>query len=241
MSASTAPTAKKISNGTLSLRFMQRSKLAQQQNEVKEAPRIQNDAEWSIPGWRGRSTTTTSSQVVYESSLLPFLSPSQEDLPEAPPQRAYGRRVFKHGKEVQKSQQISDELNGDAAEDELLDSQEATSQRRSSTSQLLTTHRKARPSKFDPTKLARSSSGLSSTPVKIQPESSQTVFVPAAAGFLRPSGVDSPPSLSARKLGSVATAILSKKVKREADDPAQLSAQAKKKRKKDSETGDSDD
>ncbi|KAJ4467369.1 hypothetical protein C8J55DRAFT_565233 [Lentinula edodes] len=94
--------AKQLSSGTLSLKFMQNAQRAKQLKEVvlEKAP-IEDDGQWEIAqeireSWGSAESNDT---VVYESSYLPFIFPSTpssssaDDIPK-------GRRVFKRGKEV---------------------------------------------------------------------------------------------------------------------------------------------
>lgn len=73
--------------------------------------------------------------------------------------------------------------------------------------------------------------------VKLPP----TSHVAAPSGFLRPEGVDAPPTVAGRKLGSVAAALVNKKPKREAEEPTLPASQPKKKRKKDAARDGEDD
>ncbi|KAK7449644.1 hypothetical protein VKT23_013119 [Stygiomarasmius scandens] len=97
--------SKALSNGTLSLRFMQNAQRAQQQKEIElEKAQVEDDGRWEIAqevrdSWG--PTSQSSDSVSYETSYLPFLFPS---LPEpdsfASDLKPKGRRTFKKGKEV---------------------------------------------------------------------------------------------------------------------------------------------
>ncbi|TFK63627.1 hypothetical protein BDN72DRAFT_963787 [Pluteus cervinus] len=119
---------KALSNGTLSLRFMQNALRAKQQTQVEpERAEIHDDGKWEVAqdvrdawGEADSSTTSTSKgRVTYETSYLPFLFPSSSDqedgedeeedqeegesMPTAQARRnkIQGRRVFgKKGKEI---------------------------------------------------------------------------------------------------------------------------------------------
>ncbi|KIK63549.1 hypothetical protein GYMLUDRAFT_71690 [Collybiopsis luxurians FD-317 M1] len=96
---------KKLSNGTLSLRFMQNAQRAKQLKEVElEKAHVEDDGQWEIAkeirdSWG--PPAESDSTVSYEQSYLPFLFPSLpasgstsvSPLPK-------GRRVFKRGKEI---------------------------------------------------------------------------------------------------------------------------------------------
>ncbi|KAJ4467366.1 hypothetical protein C8J55DRAFT_565230 [Lentinula edodes] len=94
--------AKQLSSGTLSLKFMQNAQRAKQLKEVVlEKAHVEDDGQWEIAkeireSWGSAESDDT---VVYESSYLPFIFPSTpssssaDDIPK-------GRRVFKRGKEV---------------------------------------------------------------------------------------------------------------------------------------------
>ncbi|KZT21293.1 hypothetical protein NEOLEDRAFT_1150763 [Neolentinus lepideus HHB14362 ss-1] len=100
--------AKALSNGTLSLRFMQRAKLAQK-NEAEKAE-VKDESQWEISSevqeaW-GLSSGSSQpfSEVTYESSYLPFLFPAFSEDPSASthtPTEPKGRRKFNaKGQEV---------------------------------------------------------------------------------------------------------------------------------------------
>ncbi|KAF9049251.1 hypothetical protein BDZ89DRAFT_1006611 [Hymenopellis radicata] len=89
---------KQLSNGTLSLRFMQNAQRKQKLEEVELTKAEVKDAEeWSIPkeiqdSWKKSTESLVFESVTYEHSYLPFIF--SED---AEPKR---RRVFKKGVEV---------------------------------------------------------------------------------------------------------------------------------------------
>ncbi|GAW06355.1 hypothetical protein LENED_008275 [Lentinula edodes] len=91
--------AKQLSSGTLSLKFMQNAQRAKQLKEVVlERAHVEDDGQWEIAKEIRESWGSTESNdtVVYESSYLPFIFPSTpssssaDDIPK-------GRRVFKRG------------------------------------------------------------------------------------------------------------------------------------------------
>ncbi|KAH9943896.1 hypothetical protein B0H21DRAFT_747474 [Amylocystis lapponica] len=108
---------KTLSNGTLSLRFMQNAQRAKLEAQVEaEQARVKDDAEWEVSNdikeaWGIRSTASQPRAVVaHENSYVPFLfsSPSSEDPerasssthPPSPP-KLRGRRTFDaRGQEV---------------------------------------------------------------------------------------------------------------------------------------------
>ncbi|KAI8990381.1 hypothetical protein BD414DRAFT_413922 [Trametes punicea] len=105
--------SKSLSTGTLSLRFMQNAQRAKLQAQVElEQAKIKDDAEWSVPqevrdAWGIGQSSSSSNEVVYEASYVPFLfgsdiaegsssSSHQEERP-----KIRGRRTFNaKGEEV---------------------------------------------------------------------------------------------------------------------------------------------
>ncbi|PSR73035.1 hypothetical protein PHLCEN_2v11139 [Hermanssonia centrifuga] len=102
--------SKTLSNGTLSLRFMQNAQRAKQQAQVElEQAKIKDDAEWEMPqevkdawGIGSSPDTTRSSSVTHESSYLPFIfASSMDESSSVPDARPRGRRKFnERGQEV---------------------------------------------------------------------------------------------------------------------------------------------
>ncbi|OCH92554.1 hypothetical protein OBBRIDRAFT_428845 [Obba rivulosa] len=105
---------KTLSNGTLSLRFMQNAHRAKQQAQVEaEQRKIKDEAEWEVSkeikeAWGIGSKSQTEQNVAYEASYLPFLFPSTSDgaepsssTPSHQNPVVRGRRTFNHrGQEV---------------------------------------------------------------------------------------------------------------------------------------------
>ncbi|RPD77210.1 hypothetical protein L226DRAFT_459187 [Lentinus tigrinus ALCF2SS1-7] len=104
---------KTLSNGTLSLRFMQNAQRAKLQAQVEaEQAKIKDDAEWSVPqdvrdAWGIGQSSSNSDEVQHESSYIPFIF--QSDVGESSSGMSSdssrptfrGRRTFNgHGKEV---------------------------------------------------------------------------------------------------------------------------------------------
>ncbi|EJD47633.1 hypothetical protein AURDEDRAFT_183822 [Auricularia subglabra TFB-10046 SS5] len=206
---------KKLSNGTLSLRFMQNAKTLQKlRQEPSEPAKVQHEAEWTVPGYRPATSIASAGAISYESSYMPFLYESQAG--SSTPVRASGRRVFKHGKELDKSEILTQPMESvpkpikseDEAEDDEPSAPSSPPRQRKKT-------------KTD-------SKGEQATAVAPPKPTRQPL--PQAAGFLRPGGVDAPPPVAGRKLGSVAAALLEKKPKREAEDSVSLPPQTKKRK-----------
>ncbi|KAI0772429.1 hypothetical protein BD413DRAFT_545370 [Trametes elegans] len=104
---------KTLSNGTLSLRFMQNAQRAKLQAQVElEQAKIKDDAEWSVPqevrdAWGIGQSSSSSNDAIHEASYVPFIfqseaaeaSSSSTQLEERPKLR--GRRTFNaRGEEV---------------------------------------------------------------------------------------------------------------------------------------------
>ncbi|EAU87965.2 hypothetical protein CC1G_01612 [Coprinopsis cinerea okayama7 len=108
-------TTKTLSNGTLSLKFMQR---ARERKEVQlEKAEVKDDGAWEVPkavreGWGLTTGSAASETQVHEESYLPFLfsASSIEDTDVQP----RGRRVFgKKGEEIVK-QSTEEEESGES-------------------------------------------------------------------------------------------------------------------------------
>ncbi|KAH8114821.1 hypothetical protein DFH11DRAFT_1726311 [Phellopilus nigrolimitatus] len=121
-------TGKTLSNGTLSLRFMQNAQRAKQQASVDlERAKVKDDAEWEVSrevrdawGIPPSSKPATKQSISHETSYLPFLFPSlrkstssadDESMPEASTSstKISGRRTFNKGKEVVASTTLEDD------------------------------------------------------------------------------------------------------------------------------------
>ncbi|KZW02398.1 hypothetical protein EXIGLDRAFT_759900 [Exidia glandulosa HHB12029] len=217
--------AKKLSNGTLSLRFMQKAKNLQTMREEAEPTRILHEAEWIVPGYRPSKAVAREESVSYENSYIPFIYDGDE---EVPPKRTSGRRVFKHGKEIEhgaKADEDQEPQEKDEASDSVVHSKPSTSH--------YSPNRKPKKEHQDDQDTPPPPPIPSTTPA--------TGRAPVPTGFLRPGGVDAPPPVSGRKLGSVAAALLNKKPKREPEEPTLPSSQPKKKRKKEATRDAGDD
>ncbi|THG95061.1 hypothetical protein EW026_g6528 [Hermanssonia centrifuga] len=100
--------SKTLSNGTLSLRFMQNAQRAKQQAQVElEQAKIKDDAEWEMPqevkdawGIGSSPDTTRSSSVTHESSYLPFIFASSMDESSSVPDARPRGRLNKAAKPV---------------------------------------------------------------------------------------------------------------------------------------------
>lgn len=203
--------SKKLSNGTLSLRFMQNAKTLQKLRQEPEPAKVQHEAEWTVPGYRPATGVASAGSISYEPSYMPFLRESQDG--SSTPVRANGRRVFKHGKELDKSELSATPKEPNPKSDDESEGDEA------STSSSPPSQRKTM--KKDST---------SSQAAAVAPPKPTRRPPPQVTGFLRPGGVDAPPPVTGRKLGSVAAALLEKKPKREAEDPVSIPSHAKKRK-----------
>ncbi|KAH8077091.1 hypothetical protein BXZ70DRAFT_706490 [Cristinia sonorae] len=136
--------SKALSNGTLSLKFMQKAQRAKQEAQVvAQQAKVQDEAEWEVPQevkeqWGiGKSSTAhsrSSGSATYEASYVPSMFTSVGDDDAGSPLQAglsshmKGRRKFKHGQEVvaeptktesreEKQPGAEDEEPGDTSDD----------------------------------------------------------------------------------------------------------------------------
>ncbi|KAI0673138.1 hypothetical protein C8Q78DRAFT_1068564 [Trametes maxima] len=114
---------KTLSNGTMSLRFMQNAQRAKLQAQVElEQAKIKDDAEWSVSpevrdAWGiGETASSSRTEVVHEASYMPFIfqsdegeaSPSDPRVEERPKIR--GRRTFNaRGVEVVQEEKVPEQ------------------------------------------------------------------------------------------------------------------------------------
>ncbi|KAK0210307.1 hypothetical protein DFS33DRAFT_1378285 [Desarmillaria ectypa] len=211
---------KTLSNGTLSLRFMQNAHRAQQLKEVElEKAQVKDSDEWAIPKEIQESWgESTSDAVSYEDSYLPFLFPTEPSSSSSSAQtRANGRRVFKKGEEVtgKPSTETPPQLIHSSP-----DSPQAPLKKEK--------------------RISLSDLKMSSKAKKFNKSAKQAIFetgnvgtdlrpLPASKGFLKPAGVDDP------KMASTSETSLSlgaRERKRPNDGAALADGETKKKKKK---------
>ncbi|KAF8919308.1 hypothetical protein CPB85DRAFT_1278525 [Mucidula mucida] len=209
---------KQLSNGTLSLRFMQNAQRKQKLEEVELTKAEVKDAEeWSIPkhiqdSWK---QSTESEPVTYEYSYLPFIFSEDTE-----PKR---RRVFKKGVEVTKDIPAEDAPPAEPQSEE-------------------PEPKPAVAPVVKPTKLTSLSSVLSPKAKKDKDPSKsarQSLFEPsnvgadlrappsAPNGFMKPAGVDDPTEAS----GDCDILMGARQKKRHNDEGSSKPAPRKKKRK----------
>ncbi|KIY64525.1 hypothetical protein CYLTODRAFT_425120 [Cylindrobasidium torrendii FP15055 ss-10] len=203
---------KKLSNGTLSLRFMQNAQRAQKKaTEDLVQAEIHDSEQWSIPqniqdSW---PKSTQPSSTTTESSYLPFIFEAMAESST----KVSGRRVFKKGREEAKTEPIAEEVP--PAEE---NRDEPTPVRPIAISG----------SKM-PTKKIKQPSTERPPPSKppSQRASKPGSSAPTETGFLRPSGVDAPKTSSS----DVLTNTRERKKKRTHDGPPTTLSPKKKKQK----------
>ncbi|KAJ4479406.1 hypothetical protein C8R41DRAFT_772055 [Lentinula lateritia] len=187
--------AKQLSSGTLSLKFMQNAQRAKQLKEVVlERAHVEDDGQWEIAKEIRESWGSTESNdtVFYESSYLPFIFPSTsssssaDDIPK-------GRRVFKRGKEatIESSSPVKTETPvppADSASDPSVRNQKLDT----GTANLFI-KKSAKVAIFDTSRVGADlrppTNNILSTSSVQAPTSSKT-------GFLKPAGVDEPKASS---------------------------------------------
>ncbi|KIP06873.1 hypothetical protein PHLGIDRAFT_127989 [Phlebiopsis gigantea 11061_1 CR5-6] len=205
--------SKALSNGTMSLKFMQNAQRAKQQAQVElEQAKIRDEAEWEVSqetkdAWGiGVSSFASTSSVVHESSYMPFLFTSAAsgaaDDAQAKPK---GRRSFNtKGKEVEiTTAQVDAEIPlPDDAQDGKPSSQRLTS----------ISGFKVPSSAKSGTKTAKAASVQQlirddigkRPPSSLRTDNGPSVPSPqrsvnaAPAGFLKPSGIDAPSAFSVK-------------------------------------------
>ncbi|EMD30908.1 hypothetical protein CERSUDRAFT_120251 [Gelatoporia subvermispora B] len=187
--------AKTLSNGTLSLRFMQNAQRTKQQAQVEaEQKQIKDEAEWEVSkevkeAW-GISESRTEHDVAHEASYLPFLFPSASDSAEASSSAslyqkpvAKGRRTFNHrGQEVLQNETPASNENSKATEDE--NAEKPRSKRLVAISGF---RAPAQDSKKPKSKTAQM---LIREDNPVRPPSSPSFGPGPASGFIKPAGFD---------------------------------------------------
>ncbi|KAI9058773.1 hypothetical protein FKP32DRAFT_1581529 [Trametes sanguinea] len=234
---------KTLSNGTMSLRFMQNAQRAKLQAQVElEQAKIKDDAEWSVSqeirdawgiGQSGRSSSS-SNNVVHEASYVPFIfqsdssEPSSSVVEEEDTPRVRGRRTFNA-----KGEEVIPEVCDKPEEEEepLPESRDEKprskyEKRPTSISGFKTPISTQRDGKKSRTKTAqmliREDVGVR-PPASMQPPSAK---VKPEEGFLKPAGVDEP-ARTARKAQTEA-----RKRERDQESASERPASEGKKRKK---------
>ncbi|KAI0092347.1 hypothetical protein BDY19DRAFT_884858 [Irpex rosettiformis] len=217
--------SKTLSNGTLSLRFMQNAQRAKQLAQVElEQAAIKDEAEWEVSqeikdAWgiaSSSSNTRTSTVTTHEASYIPFIftdvgSSNAEDSSVRP----RGRRTFNA-----KGLEVKEEPVIQTAQDKAhVAPQRVTS---------ISGFKAPLPTKQKNSGKAKNKTAqeLIREDFKTQP-SSHLIDTTSSAGFLKPSGVDAP-SLNRPKLDALSPA---QSLKRERDS-ATGDASTNKKRKK---------
>ncbi|KAI0324106.1 hypothetical protein GY45DRAFT_463399 [Cubamyces sp. BRFM 1775] len=199
-------TSKTLSNGTLSLRFMQNAHRAKLQAQVElEQAKIKDDAEWSVSqeirdawGIGASSSSTSNDNVVYEASYVPFMFDSdaaeasssnsqKEDMP-----RLRGRRTFNaRGEEVvqEEKPQEGEDVVPDTPEEK---PRSKFDKRPTSISGFKAPISTQKDGKKTRTKTAQM---LIREDVSVRPPASMQTSAPAVKreeGFIKPEGVDEP-------------------------------------------------
>ncbi|KAJ3491930.1 hypothetical protein NLI96_g370 [Meripilus lineatus] len=214
--------SKVLSNGTLSLRFMQNAQRAKQQAQVEaEQAKVKDEAEWEVSqetkdAWGvGSNSEGDPSGVTYETSYVPFLFPHSADdcgdtISQVEPRTSrppHGRRTFKGGIE-EVAPDIKDVIPEIAKSTNPTDqesSEPANKRPKSISGHKLPLPTKAKVSKR--TKTAQmliredNGKGLSRPPRALPPsvtpqETGTNKATPT--GFLKPAGVDMPSISGAR-------------------------------------------
>ncbi|KAH9886743.1 hypothetical protein C8Q73DRAFT_748900 [Cubamyces lactineus] len=199
-------TSKTLSNGTLSLRFMQNAHRAKLQAQVElEQAKIKDDAEWSVSqeirdAWGiGQASSSSNDDVVYEPSYVPFIFDSdaaeasssnspQQDMP-----KLRGRRTFNaRGEEIvqeEKPQEEEENVVADAPEEK---PRSKFDKRPTSISGFKAPISTQRDGKKTRTKTAQM---LIREDVSVRPPASMQTSILAVKreeGFIKPEGVDEP-------------------------------------------------
>ncbi|EIN05236.1 hypothetical protein PUNSTDRAFT_137919 [Punctularia strigosozonata HHB-11173 SS5] len=125
---------KTLSNGTMSLRFMQNAQRAKQQAEIEAAQaKVKDEAEWEVSSevreaWAlSKPPTQERQSVSYEASYIPFMySTSEAESSQGAPSiaststvKVRGRRTFKKGREVTQEEEdraAAEQAQAEAAE-----------------------------------------------------------------------------------------------------------------------------
>ncbi|KAI0742890.1 hypothetical protein C8Q80DRAFT_1058252, partial [Daedaleopsis nitida] len=234
---------KSLSNGTLSLRFMQNAHRAKQQAQVEaEQAKIKDDAEWSVSmevrdAWGiGSSIASARTEIEHETSYLPFIF--QSDLGEGPSgsqsssgARPRGRRTFNaRGKEViedLKSEEPEDVQIREKGQGEDHKPRTKFEKRPTSISGFkgsLSTRRDEKKPRMKTAQMLIREDIPVRAPLPSPPQSFETASIPSATGFIKPAGVDDPVPLRLSTEG--------RKRDREHDPNVTIPASEGKKRKK---------
>ncbi|KAH9911481.1 uncharacterized protein BXZ73DRAFT_91871 [Epithele typhae] len=230
---------KTLSNGTLSLRFMQNAQRAKLQSQVTaEQAKIKDDAEWSVSqelkdAWGIGQSSGSTDDTVHEDSYVPFMSQAETSSGPSssePPSKAVlkGRRTFTPRGEVI-AEESKDKQDGEDLEekpDDLEYDDHPRPKRRAMPTSISNFKAPISTRPDGDKKVARKTAQqlireIAPIDVSTPPDTSRSARPPAPSGtaFMKPEGVDAPVPLP------------SKLVKRERVESAG-SAEGKKKRKK---------
>ncbi|KXN92541.1 hypothetical protein AN958_05396 [Leucoagaricus sp. SymC.cos] len=123
--------SKSLSNGTLSLRFMQNALRRQQLQEVEvERAEVKDEGKWEVgqqvkEAWGIGQGTQASDPVSYESSYLPFIFSAESDDATSQSLKPLGRRMFnKTGRDVSKPTSESQSQHTDNHDEPPIDDDE---------------------------------------------------------------------------------------------------------------------
>ncbi|KAH9852973.1 hypothetical protein C2E23DRAFT_859599 [Lenzites betulinus] len=238
---------KTLSNGTMALRFMQNAQRAKLQAQVElEQAKIKDDAEWSVSqdvrdawGIGQNSSSTSSDNVVYEASYVPFLfqsdaveASSSSQVEERP--KLKGRRTFNaKGKEVVEEEKLPEDGKPPATENTDEKPPGARfDQRPTSISGFRVPVSMTRDGKKPRTKTAQQlihETGVR-PPASMQPPPPPPIK--QEEGFLKPAGVDEPVR-TARKAPSAVPRVKRERDRDDGTDHLGLEGKKRKKKKKD--------
>ncbi|TFK92150.1 hypothetical protein K466DRAFT_595475 [Polyporus arcularius HHB13444] len=240
---------KTLSNGTMSLRFMQNAQRAKLQAQVEaEQAKVKDDAEWSVSqevrdAWGMKQSSSLRDEVQHETSYVPFIfqadggEASSSATPSSSTPTFRGRRTFNaRGQEVvqevsKAEQDGSVSQNGEPGADSRTRGEKPRSRFEklpTSISGFRTPISTQRDTKSSRTKTAQM---LIREDVSVRPpaflQPSDSAPIPPATGFIKPAGIDEP-VLPPRK-----TAADSRKRDRVQDpSPDQPGSEGKKKKKR---------
>ncbi|KAK0458446.1 uncharacterized protein EV420DRAFT_1479717 [Desarmillaria tabescens] len=207
---------KTLSNGTLSLRFMQNAHRAQQLKEVElEKAKVKESDQWAIPQEIQESWgEVTSDAVSYEDSYLPFLFPTEPSSSSSSAQtRTNGRRVFKKGEEVTGKPTTETPPEPTRSSPDSIKKEKGISLSDMKTSTMAKKFNKS-------AKQAIFETGNVGTDLRPPP---------ASKGFLKPAGVDEP---KASLISETSLSLGARERKRPNDGAAPADGEVKKKKKK---------
>ncbi|KAG7452787.1 uncharacterized protein BT62DRAFT_1070508 [Guyanagaster necrorhizus] len=216
---------KTLSNGTLSLRFMQNAHRAKQLKEVElEKAQVKDSDEWAIPkeiqeSW-GKST---SDAVSYEDSYLPFLFPTESSGSSSSAQKqANGRRVFKKGEEVIGTKPSTE------TPPQPRHSSQSTPQAALKKEKMISLNLKTS------SKVKKSNKSAKQAIFETRNVGTDLRPPPASKGFLKPAGVDDPKAASISEVVESSLGFGARERKRPNDNttPADGETRTKKKKKK---------